>query len=496
MQHKFRSLIAALSRAAKATPQNVLEAISTLPPVGTLPSPWTTWLYLTLMAWRKRQQWGKDLLRKHLPKAIPPCRKFRKSEQPVELIVPGASEWEVSLECDHRYRFAQLTNRVTEEFLIVGLTEVDRESLIYIENLDRCGGPKSRSEPMGRLSELHSDFGAIQYAINDMIAAKALRAVYDDRSRCPPGMHPDGYLLASRAVVHADVVDGFFRQWKNVGAHLWLSALIGDWLLAHELAVAGGDAQLIAATRQRADECWAFRLTLARESFASARRKHGMWDSGAVRMMADLGAEEVPELIRKGLAGNADCVCSVMRLINHDQNPSWCNAVFSTLKRFRLRGRLTKEDVALECGRYLLTHQYRTQEVARILSRLKSETDETGLLLLEYAPRWSLPVIRRGLRDSGPMGNPMAAVMALIDQPWSRAELLAVLEDDVYHDLDDVLPVVLALQESHDAEARAVAEEWAQRYDPAGLEWGQKDLTRDMVRFGDRVLKLRHKPPV
>ena len=86
MQHKFRSLIAALSRAAKATPQNVLEAISTLPPVGTLPSPWTTWLYLTLMAWRKRQQWGKDLLRKHLPKAIPPCRKFRKSEQPVELI--------------------------------------------------------------------------------------------------------------------------------------------------------------------------------------------------------------------------------------------------------------------------------------------------------------------------------------------------------------------------------------------------------------------------
>ena len=494
MLRNYRSLIKAFGRAAEAQPQDVLEAISTLPPVGELPSPWTTWLFIALMSWRKRQQWAKDMLREHLPKAIPPCRKFREREQPVEMFVPGCPEWEVSLECD--YTFAQLTNRVTEEFLIIDLATVDRESLIYVDHLDSCVGPKSRSESIERLLELHQDFGTIQHAIDDLVAANLLRAVYDDRSPCPPDMHPNGHLLASRAVVHADVVEGFVRQWKNAGARLWLSAVIGDWLAAHELAVVGGDPQLIAVTKERADECRAIRLTLARESFASAKQNHGIWDSGAVRMMADLGAEEVRELIREGLAGNADCVCSVICVINRDEDPSWCNAVFDVLLRFGRCGRRTRdEDVVLQCARYLFKHRHRKQDVARVLSRLKSQTDEAGLLLLEHAPHQALPIIRRALRDSGPIGNPTAAVLALIDQPWSRAELLAVLEDDVYHDLDDVLPLVLALHESHDAEARAVAETWVERYDPAVVEWGQEDLTTDMVQFGDRVLKLRRQAP-
>ena len=251
MLREFRSLINALGRATKAPPQDLLEAIGTLPPVGALPSPSTAWLYLTLMAWRKRQQWGRQLLGKHMPNAIPPCKAFREQDQPFEMVVPGAPEWDVSLECD--YHFAQLTNRVTEEFLIVGTTRVDRESIIYVESLDRCVGPTWRSEPLGRLVDLHPDFATIRYAIDDMIAAKALRAVFDDRRPCPPGTHPDGYLLTVRATDHADVVEGFLRHWKNVGARLWLSAQIGDWLLAHELAAASGDAQLIAATRRRAD---------------------------------------------------------------------------------------------------------------------------------------------------------------------------------------------------------------------------------------------------
>ena len=140
MLRKFRSLIKALGRATKAPPQDLLEAIGTLPPVGALPSPWTAWLYLTLMAWRKRQQWGRQLLGKHMPNAIPPCKAFREQDQPFEMVVPGAPEWDVSLECD--YHFAQLTNRVTEEFLIVGTTRVDsrvnylrRKSLIAVSGL-------------------------------------------------------------------------------------------------------------------------------------------------------------------------------------------------------------------------------------------------------------------------------------------------------------------------------------------------------------------------
>jgi hypothetical protein len=76
-----------LGSATQAPPQNVPEAISALPPVGTLPSPWTTWLYLTLMAYRRRQQWGKDLLREHLPQTVPSSQELRQRCQPVEAMV-------------------------------------------------------------------------------------------------------------------------------------------------------------------------------------------------------------------------------------------------------------------------------------------------------------------------------------------------------------------------------------------------------------------------
>ena len=495
MQQKFRLLIGALGKAAKGPPQNLLEAISTLSPVGKLPSPWTTWLYLALMAYRKRQQWGKDLLREHLPNAIPPCRKFREREQPVEMIMPGVPEWEVLLECG--FEFAQLTNRVTGELLMVGLTTEKIEPIIYVDSLNHYVKPQSRWEPAGRLFEIHPDFVAIWHAIDDLVAANVLYAVEHDRTPFPPGVQPDAHHLGIMAAAHAQAVEGFFQRWEEASCHLWLSALIGDWLLAHELAAADGDSQLTAVTKQRADECRAIRLTLARERFTSARHKHGTWDSGAVRMMADLGAEEVPDLIREGLAGNADCVCGVMHFINHDEDSSWCNAVFSALKRHRPRARKTRSSVvlALECGRYLLKHHYRTQDVARVLSRLKSEADEAGLLLLEHAPQHALPAIRRALHGTNSDSNELAAALAMIDRPWSRRELVDALEGE-YRDAEQALPLVVALEESHDPETRAVAEAWEQRLDPEMVEGHRRSLRWAMDRLRGRVAELRQQTPI
>ena len=117
---------------------------------------------------------------------------------------------------------------------------------------------------------------------------------------------------------------------------------------------------------------------------------------------------------------------------------------------------------------------------------------EAALLLLEHAPRKALPLIRRGLRRSGPFINEMAVIMGLIDRPWSRAELLAVLEDDFNHDLEDVLAIVLALGQSHDRQARQVADEWLTKYNPESIRHVEREFNFNVRQRSDQVAALRN----
>jgi hypothetical protein len=195
------------------------------------------------------------------------------------------------------------------------------------------------------------------------------------------------------------------------------------------------------------------------------------------------------------LAGEVQDFHAAMHLVHHDE-ASWCDEVFDALMRFGLEGTAPEAIDVLNCSEYLLAHHHHVGEVADVLARLGSMTTEAALLLLKHAPGLAMPFIHRGLREDGRFGNSMAVVLALLDRPWSRVELLAVLEDDVYHDLDEVLPVVLALEQSHDAEARHVAEVRLMKYDPERVELGQMHFDGLAERLGDQVMPLRGQTPV
>jgi hypothetical protein len=486
MQRKFRSLIGALSRAAKAPPQNLLEAISALPPVGTLPSPWTTWLFVSLMAYRKRQQWGKDLLRKHLPEAIPPCRKFLEREQPVEMIVPGAPDWELELDCGYELGF--LTHRVSGEVVMVNLAKENVEAIVYVHYLNHYVKPQSRWEPAGRLLELHPDFDTIWYAIGDLVQANVLCGVNDDREPCDPGIQPDAHHLGIYATSRATYVDVFFKGWQEPANRLWLAAVAGDWLLGYELALAVGDSQLIAVTKQRADECRKLRCNMVRRKLGN-RPVNG----NALDALHEMGAENLPDLIRQGLTGDDSAVGSVLWHLNKHDDPSWCPEVFKALDR--LRPGDDDAGVSLSCARYLLKHGHRIDQVVKIISDMPDNTEEVALLLLEHAPQHALPAIRRALRATDSISNGVAASLAMIDRPWSRQELVDALEGE-YRDAELALPLVVALEESHDPETRAVAEEWEQRLDPDMVEEHRRYLQWAMDRLRDRVVGLRCQTPV
>ena len=111
MNRHFSALFGAMVKGCESPAADLPAAMRALPPVGSLPSPWTTWLIIAIFQYRQRQQWAKDLLRTHLPKAIPPRKEIRRRVQPVEFVLPEIPEWQVSLEC--AYEFAQMVHRVT-----------------------------------------------------------------------------------------------------------------------------------------------------------------------------------------------------------------------------------------------------------------------------------------------------------------------------------------------------------------------------------------------
>lgn len=79
-----------------------------------------------------------------------------------------------------------MVHRVTGEVIFAGLTTENIEVIIYVHELNHFAKSQSCWEPIGRLCQLHPSFGTVWYAIDELVDAGFLRAIYDDRKPCPP----------------------------------------------------------------------------------------------------------------------------------------------------------------------------------------------------------------------------------------------------------------------------------------------------------------------
>jgi hypothetical protein len=138
---------------------------------------------------------------------------------------------------------------------------------------------------------------------------------------------------------------------------------------------------------------------------------------------------------------------------------------------------------------------------------------EACLLALEHAPQFALPLIRRALCSRVPANRAeVAAVLALIDRPWSRRELIANLER--FDEQEMTADCRAALLECHDGEAHRLVRQWEERNPhepeaPTFLEIGDRQygpcismgemmlrnraqhIRHEMEQIHDRVMKLR-----
>jgi hypothetical protein len=84
--------------------------------------------------------------------------------------------------------------------------------------------------------------------------------------------------------------------------------------------------------------------------------------------------------------------------------------------------------------------------------------DELAMLVLEHDPPRGLSLVRLALRSSTPaVVDHVTELLALLDQPWSRRELVAALGADGQPDVTNRRYIAAGLARSRDAETRRIA---------------------------------------
>ena len=303
--------------------------------------------------------------------------------------------------------------------------------------------------PEQRLLELHPSARAVTIAVTDLLAAGALTPL--------PGSETHPYRLADKVMAIADDIDSYCSAWTRADRRVWLAALIGDWTAADEAAV--GRPELIAFTGPRAERCREIRRERLRRALGEQYR-----GADALEALADLKAPDLDQCLEDALCGPLiGLVSAALKIIGQRDDPRWCVRVREVYSRVDPAGRLPEPYIWITSLKFLLRHGHHSARVIASLARAEgTEIGAAVLLSLEHAPELALPLIRKGLVADVPMNRTqVAAILALINAPWSKRELLRTLEAS--DDQEKTADARAAFLESGDEAAQRAVLAWEVR---------------------------------
>ena len=491
----FDHLQDAFRRALQKPPVDLSQAIRALPAVGLLPSPWVTWTLIGLVRHRRRQLWVGEVVATRLggdretiavmgALAHPP-------EIPQQGLVPGLTEWEYYF----HGKGCCLTHRGTGEAIDVdffGPVAEYFDTFFYINYLKSLKQPEPAE---ARLIAIHPSSEPLRLAIEELLDDGMLRPM-EGRDR-----HP--FRVAEVVLDHEREIDEFCEAWENPYRRPWLAAAIGDWPEAHEQALSSGNQGLIDATAERASDCKALR----------SRDLLARWDNepeqgNVLLALDDLDAEVLGVQLERTLKGSIGGATSrAVDIIERRNDLAWCPAIHGLFRRLDPKRALPEAYLWSRCLRFLLRHDYLAEEMKAAFPRSEGiAIGEAALLALEHDPDRAVPLFRRALRSQIPANRTMAAaILALIDRPWSRRELTTVLSES--DDQEATSECRAALLECHDQAAHRTVEAWehANPHESEPGPWismGEVSLRNrpawlrfEMEELHDRVLTVRNREP-
>jgi hypothetical protein len=318
------------------------------------------------------------------------------------------------------------------------------DTFFYTKYLESLRQPEP---PEQRLRELHRCTGPVRIAVDDLVAIGALTPL--------PGRDSHPPCVSDAILDHTEAIETFCGAWANSTNRLWLGALCGDWLAAHEAAA--GFPDLTAITAPRADQCRELRRQRLKKDLGDQCKV-----ADALHALADLGVEDLDDCLIDALSGPpTGAISAALDIIEQQDDPRWCPHLYTLFRRTDPEQQLPSPHIWFTSLRLLLRHGYHTADVIAALPRAAG-TGDAVLLALEHAPQLALPLIRKGLLSEIPISrSEVAAILAVINKPWSRRELLGALSAS--DDQEKTADARAGLLETGNAEAETAVLEWEER---------------------------------
>lgn len=507
----FTALLAALG-IALTPPPDLASGLKSLPDIGALPSPWATWMLFALLHFVRLRTWAKEALQSRMD-LISKAHRRRKREQFdwARGVLPGLPDWEYCL-------FSTLeivTHRDTRQVILFDRSE--EPGLISWSTINSyLASHRDPAPVLRKLAELHPGSSALPLAFENLWTA----GVIHEKSA---GV----FSLCDEVVKDAESISLFLERWSNAtpAALVWQAAAIGDWPAAHEAAPAHRDPEILELTGRRAEQTVRQRRQDLRASVARFGLRpsllHALADAGAKDLSVHVWeaskvlldhdpAEGTPYRVTTG-DGPMPLFAAALEIVEDDPSlvedeasyyAKFTHTVFAAL----VAEGVPASELLMNCAAYLARVDHNTRDVIERLAECGQDLlGDAAILALEYVPDLAISLLRRALRDSSQWVRlPAAAALGLVDLPWSRRELIAVLEES--DDADATIECKEALRTSAEPAAAWAVSSWERSHSASQaprpsfaqqiytVGGGCEALLADsMRRLRTRIGRIRHR---
>lgn len=449
-------------------------------------SPWQFWTLVCFARHHVRQNWVADIVKFRLSgelEVLAAAGALGHPDIPQSGVVPKDPEWEYYF----HGRGCCLTHRGTGEAVDVDFFDDTGNYFSlwffqqYLKSLE------SPQFPERRLLELHPSVDTVEIAANELFSSNAF---------CK---HPDRsvYKLSDQIVSCIPNIELFSTQIADHKKTLHRAITAGDWLLAQDAN--NRDDRLNAELEGSAQKLVETRLQKVQSLFEKTDRCRV-----ALIAINEVAPNRIEPWIIKSLRQpSKNAVSCALELIHQSGDPKWCPFVFELFRRNDFKG-FPAASSWHSAASFLLEHDFETKVVVGCFDEVQERASaDFALLALQYCPSKSVALFFKALRSSIPMERIEAsAMLAIIDQPWSREVLVTVLSESADHEVT-LYPRAALLASKH-VELHKIAEEWESAH-PRKSETGefismgewavrQKDaqMTCEIQKLHDRVWPLRN----
>ena len=388
------------------------EWLSTKSPL----SPWETWTLLCLVRHHARQEFVGQIVRDRLDaeaQAMAAVGALGHPDRPQQGVVPGMLDWEYFF----HGRGCCVTHRVRGDAIDVDFYDSTTD---WVDPWFFVRFLKSLKDPdfvEGRVVALHPTISTVNLTIKQLLGAGYLK-------------NRNESSVFRLAFDHTDMLqhlNALESSWTDASVRMQMAAAVGDWFLVKGLA--DDQATRIEAESNIASNRQARASYLARE-FSRDSDQHE-----ALHGLDDLESPMLAKLLNDALTGSPSGSMSVaLQIITKNGSTEWTRQLQSIIARVNPNDPIPAPHVWLETAR-LLIGLGQANRVQKAITRIESNTlGEAAILALEYFPDIAIDLFRRALRSKIPMCRIEAsAALAVIDRPWSRSELLKVLDESTDH---------------------------------------------------------------